>query len=208
MKDGASSDTSRSHETGPTSRDSPEGLASSPRPGPAKPSADTPKRKVIDGGFLLLCALTLGAGLAVGVTKGWDRVLLLSGDGLGFVAVLLPKILCGIFVASALPVLLPREKVAGWIGPDSGALGLVYAALAGAIIPGGPMMTFPLAAGMLAAGADLAAALTCITAWSLYGLNRTLIWELSFLPADLVFLRVLICLPLPILLGLAVRRLR
>ena len=68
-------------------------------------------------------------------------------------------------------------------------------------------MPFPLAAGMLAAGADLAAALNCVTAWSLYGLNRTLIWELSFLHADLVALRVAICLPLPVLLGLAVRRL-
>ena len=105
------------------------------------------------------------------------------------------------------PALLPREKVAGWVGPDSGTRGLIYAALAGAVIPGGPMMTFPLAAGMLAAGADLAAALNCVTAWSLYGLNRTLIWELSFLHADLVALRVAICRPLPVLLGLAVRRL-
>ena len=181
--------------------DSPQGLATRPA------RRDAPKRKVIDGGFLVLCALTLGAALAVGITRGWDRVLVLSGDGMAFVAMLLPKIACGVFVASALPVLLPREKVAGWVGPDSGTRGLIYAALAGAGIPGGPMMTFPLAAGMLAAGADLAAALTCVTAWSLYGLNRTLIWELSFLHADLVALRVAICLPLPVLLGLAVRRL-
>lgn len=165
------------------------------------------KRKIVDTGFLVLCALTLAAALAVGVTKGWPRVAALTGDGLVFVAVLLPKIACGVFVASALPILLPREKVAGWIGPDSGTRGLIYAALAGVVIPGGPMMTFPLAAGMLAAGADLAAALTCVTAWSLFGLNRTLIWELSFLHADLVALRVALCLPLPILFGLAVRRL-
>lgn len=170
------------------------------------PRRPAPKRKIIDTGFLVLCGLTLAAAVAVGLTRGWDRVLDHTVDGLGFVAVLLPKIACGVFVASALPILLPRDKVAGWIGPDSGTRGLIYAALAGAVIPGGPMMTFPLAAGMLAAGADLAAALTCITAWSLYGLNRTLIWELSFLHADLVALRVLICLPMPILLGLVIRR--
>lgn len=165
-----------------------------------------PRRKVVDTGFILLCVLTLAAAIAVGLSKGWFRVLDLTGDGLGFVAILLPKIACGVFVASALPILLPREKVAGWIGPDSGARGLIYAALAGVVIPGGPMMTFPLAAGMLAAGADLAAALTCVTAWSLFGLNRTLIWELSFLHADLVALRVAVSLPLPVLFGLAVRR--
>ena len=178
-----------------------------PSPRPTKPEAQAHGRKVIDGGFLVLCALTLAAALAVGLTRGWDRAAVLGTDGLAFVVVLMPKILCGVFVASALPVLLPREKVAGWVGPDSGTRGLFYAAIAGAVIPGGPMMTFPLAAGLLAAGADLAAALTCVTAWSLYGLNRTLIWELSFLNADLVGLRVLLCLPLPILLGLAVRRL-
>lgn len=164
------------------------------------------KRKIIDNGFLILCGLTLASGLGVWWIKGLDRVLVLSGDGLAFVVVLLPKITMGIFVACALPILLPREKVASWVGPDSGMLGLVYAAMAGLLIPGGPMMTFPLAAGMLAAGADLAAAITCVTAWSLFGLNRTLIWELSFLHADLVGLRVLLSLPFPLLVGWAVRR--
>lgn len=172
--------------------------------------ADTPKpapkRKIIDTGFIILCTLTLSAAVAVGVLRGWDRVVVHSVEGLWFVGELLPKIACGVFVASALPIVLPRETVAKWVGPDSGARGLVYSALAGAVIPGGPMMTFPLAAGMLAAGADIAAALTCVTAWSLYGLNRTLIWELSFLPADIVGLRVLICLPFPVLIGWAVRK--
>ncbi|MEM8730244.1 MAG: permease [Pseudomonadota bacterium] len=198
----------------PSSHDAAPDAAPQPAPPPVsraekrphRPPSSPRKRKVVDGGFLLLCALTVGAGLAVGMREGWARLASISGDGLLFVAALLPKILCGVFVASALPVLLPREKVAGWIGPDSGLKGLIYAAIAGAIIPGGPMMTFPLAAGMLLAGADLAAAITCITAWSLFGLNRTLIWELSFLHADLVALRVLIALPMPILVGLLVRR--
>ena len=173
---------------------------------PAHTPKPAPKRKIIDTGFIILCTLTLSAAVAVGVLKGWDRVLVHSIEGLWFVGELLPKIACGVFVASALPLVLPRETVAKWIGPDSGTRGLVCAALAGAVIQGGPMMTFPLAAGMLAAGADIAAALTCVTAWSLYGLNRTLIWELSFLPADLVGLRVLICLPFPVLVGWVARK--
>ena len=66
-------------------------------------------------------------------------------------------------------------------------------------------MTFPIAAGLGVAGADLGAMIAFISGWSLLGLNRTLIWEFSFLPADLVWTRYLLSLPVPILLGLAVR---
>jgi hypothetical protein len=69
------------------------------------------------------------------------------------------------------------------------------------------MMTFPLAAGLGVAGADLGAVIAFISGWSLLGLNRTLIWEFSFLPADLVWTRYLLSLPMPVLLGMAARSL-
>jgi len=71
--------------------------------------------------------------------------------------------------------------------------------VASAVIPGGPSATIPLVAGLMAAGAGVA----LFSAWVLYELNRTLIWELSFLPAHLVGLRVLVCLPVPVLVGQA-----
>lgn len=67
------------------------------------------------------------------------------------------------------------------------------------------MMTFPLAAGLTAAGADLGATIAFVSGWSLLGLNRTLIWEFSFLPSDLVWTRYMLSLPAPVLLGLAAR---
>jgi hypothetical protein len=86
--------------------------------------------------------------------------------------------------------------------------GLVVAAACGAALPGGPMMTFPVAAGLAVAGADIGAVIAFISGWSLLGLNRTLIWEFSFLPAELVWTRYLLCLPIPVLLGLAARAIR
>ncbi|MEO0915040.1 MAG: hypothetical protein AAFY59_18985, partial [Pseudomonadota bacterium] len=165
-----------------------------------------PDRPFLDASLIVITLLTVVAAVAVGASRGWGRVVVLTGESLGFIAVLLPKLGAGVFVASALPLLIPRERIVALVGPESGLRGLFFAALAGALVPGGPMMTFPLAAGFLAAGADLAAAIACVTAWSLYGVNRTIIWELSFLQAPLVGLRVLLCLPLPILVGLAVRR--
>lgn len=44
-----------------------------------------------------------------------------------------------------------------------------------------------------------------ISGWVLLSVYRTLVWELSFLPADLVALRLLLTLPLPLVLGFAAR---
>ena len=100
---------------------------------------------------------------------------------------------------------LPRERILALVGPESGVRGLAIATTAGAIIPGGPATTMPLAVGLMAAGADFGAGLALVLGWMLLGVNRVLIWELSFLPADLVLLRVLLSLPAPILIGLVAR---
>lgn len=164
-----------------------------------------PRRKVMDLGFGIIIAATLLAAVGVGYQRGWGRVWEITSHNLGFAALLLPKILSGVFVAAAVPMLIPRDRIVGLIGRDSGIRGLVLAMVAGAAIPGGPIMTYPLAAGFLVAGADLGAATAMVTGWSLFNLNRTLIWEFSFLHADFVGMRMLLALPFPILVGLAVR---
>ena len=171
-------------------------------PPPRKP------RKIIDGGFLVLLGFTVVAGLAVAATRGMTRLTEILAETFGFIALLSPKIAGGIFIAATLPMLLPRDKVGRWIGRESGLRGLAVAAVCGAALPGGPMMTFPLAAGLAGAGADLGATVAFISGWSLLGLNRTLIWEFSFLPQDLVWLRYLVSLPMPVLLGLCLRKLQ
>ena len=171
----------------------------------ADPPPTRRPRQVVDGGFLVLIGLTvLGAG-AVVRTSGLGRALEILAETLAFISVLSPKIAAGIFIAATLPLLLPRDKVGRLIGRESGLRGLVVATACGVTLPGGPMMIFPLAAGLTVAGADLGATIAFISGWSLLGLNRTLIWEFSFLPADLVWSRYLLSLPMPVLLGLAAR---
>jgi uncharacterized membrane protein YraQ (UPF0718 family) len=159
------------------------------------------RQKAFDQSFWVLFAIAVCAGFAVALQKGPMRVLEIAGDYLGFLLVLSPKILCGFFVAASVPVLIPREVMVRWVGSESGTRGLFVACIAGALIPGGPSMIFPLAAGLRAAGASVAVLVSFVTAWSLYGINRTLIWEMSFLHIDFVLLRVLVCLPLPFLAG-------
>lgn len=165
------------------------------------------RQKAFDASFLILLGIALCAATAVAFFKGPWRVVEIAASYLGFLVVLTPKILCGFLIAAALPILVPREKLLHWVGQESGVRGYAIATLAGALVPGGPMMIFPLAASLLAAGARVAIVVSFVTAWSLYGLNRTVIWEMSFLHIDFVLLRVAICLPFPFLAGWAASRL-
>lgn len=173
---------------------------------PDVPPPLPPKRKIVDSGMWILIAFTGVSGALVLILRGWHTFLDISLQMGVFLAELTPKIVGGIFIAATLPLILPKDRVAKWIGADSGFWGLVIAMLAGIAIPGGPGVIFSLAAGFGVAGADLGAIIAFTLGSSLLSLNRTLIWEFSFLPADLVFLRNLISLPLPLLAGWVIRR--
>lgn len=159
----------------------------------------------IDRGFWVLILATVVAGGLVTLQSGPLHALQIALGALGFLAILLPKIGAGVVIAATIPVLVPRERIAAVIGRESGVRGLVAATVAGACLPGGPSMAYPLTASLLVAGADLGAGLAFVTGWSLFNLNRTLIWELSFLPADFVGIRVLASLLLPVAVGAAAR---
>ncbi|AJE45801.1 hypothetical protein P73_1086 [Celeribacter indicus] len=174
----------------------------------ADPPPEPRRRRIVDGGFLVLLSLTLVSGGLVLLTRGPLRVWEITQETFGFLLLLSPKIVAGVFIAATLPLVLPGKEIGRWIGAESGLRGLVLATVAGAAIPGGPMMTFPLAAGFGMAGADIGTMLAFVTGWSLLSLNRTLIWEFSFLPHDLVWTRYLLSLPFPVLVGLGARALR
>ncbi|MGR3434707.1 MAG: hypothetical protein ACU0CO_07465 [Shimia sp.] len=164
------------------------------------------RTELIDPSFLILAAITTGAAIAVAVRYGPLRVVEIAGEYTLFLALLTPKILFGFFIAAAVPIPIPRAVFTRWLGQESGTRGLLVASAVGGLVPGGPMMIFPLADSFRAAGAPIAVLVTLVTAWSLYGINRTLIWEMSFLHIDFVLVRALICLPLPFLVGLLAAR--
>ncbi len=159
----------------------------------------------IDSGFLFLIGATIAAAVLVALQSGPGHALQTALGALGFLAVLLPKIGAGVVIAATIPVLIPRERISTWIGRESGVKGLAAATIAGALLPGGPSMAYPLTASLLVSGADLGASLAFVTGWSLFNLNRTLIWELSFLPYDFVAVRVGLALLTPILVGMLAR---
>ncbi|WP_422367799.1 permease [Pelagibius sp.] len=170
------------------------------------PASDRPRPKV-DAGLVIVFVVAVAAGALCYMLKGPGVFWSVLGDDLWLLLAIAPKVLAGVLLAGLLTVLLPREQVARWMGSRSGFKGLALASLAGALLPGGPMMTFPLAVALGAAGADIGTATAFIAGWGLLNVSRTLVWEFSFFDGDFVLLRYGLSLLLPILLGWLARQL-
>jgi uncharacterized membrane protein YraQ (UPF0718 family) len=112
---------------------------------------------------------------------------------------LLPRLAIGVIGAGFIAEVLPHEVVGRWLGADSGFLGVAVAAVAGALIPGGPVVGFSIAAAAIKGGAAAPQVIAFVTAWSLYAVQRLVMWELPVVPARLVWIRAAASLPLPFL---------
>jgi uncharacterized membrane protein YraQ (UPF0718 family) len=120
---------------------------------------------------------------------------------------LLPALAAALLLGALIGVLVPRERVAQALGAASGLRGLALAQAFGMATPGGPFASFPLVHALAKAGADRGALVTFLTAWSLTGFNRLLVWELPIMGAGFAGLRFVASLPLAIPAGLLARRL-
>lgn len=112
---------------------------------------------------------------------------------------LIPRLVLGVVGAGFLAEVLPQDILVTLIGPNSGLLGVTVATLAGVVTPGGPVVGFAIAATALKAGAGAPQVIAFVTAWSLYALQRLLVWEVPVLDPKVVWIRVIASLPLPFL---------
>ena len=120
---------------------------------------------------------------------------------------LMPRVVIALSIAAIIWFLLPRDRISGLVGRESGMAGLMIATLAGTVTPGGPSSAYALLAVLAASGADRGAIIAYITAWATLGLQRILIWDVPFMGTEFAVLRMLISLPLPIVAGLIARSL-
>ena len=110
---------------------------------------------------------------------------------------LLPRLAVGVIGSGYLAQALPQDMVTAWLGPSSGFGGISIAALAGALTPGGPVVGFAIGAAALKAGAGLPQVMAFVTGWSLYTINRVLVWEIPTMPMRFVIIRMLVSVPFP-----------
>jgi uncharacterized membrane protein YraQ (UPF0718 family) len=114
-----------------------------------------------------------------------------------------PRIFFAVLGAGFIAALVPPELVAAVVGGDTGFFGLLIASALGAVTPGGPMLAFAVGGAALEVGGGTPQVIAFVTAWGLYNLNRTMVWEVPIVGRRAVVQRVLVALPLPVFLGLA-----
>jgi uncharacterized membrane protein YraQ (UPF0718 family) len=169
------------------------------------PSIERRRRKPFDWSLATIAAVVAIAAASVYLRDGQAHFLkILATDFMLFLA-MQPRVLAACLIAALVAALLPRELIARWLGIESGFFGLVVGALAGIVLPGGPMTIFPVAGALLALGADAGVAVAFITSWTLVCYSRALVWELPIFGIDFVVWRSIAAMPLPILAGLLAR---
>jgi hypothetical protein len=76
-------------------------------------------------------------------------------------------------------------------------MGITLATIGGAVTPGGPVVGFAIGAAALKGGAGAPQVVAYTTAWALFAIHRLVLYEVPMMPPRVVWLRALVCLPLP-----------
>jgi uncharacterized membrane protein YraQ (UPF0718 family) len=180
--------------------------ADDPKGEPEGKSKPLPRRRTLDGGFLFIAVLGGSAAVATWALYGAGTFVDVLGDNVELLVETLPKFLAAVLLACWLRLMLPREVIQRHLGAESGWRGLVIATGAGIVVPGGPMTAFPLSVAFLAGGADRGTVVAFVTSWLMLSLQRAIVWEMAFLDPEVVGIRYLVSLPVPIVMGWLARR--
>jgi uncharacterized membrane protein YraQ (UPF0718 family) len=116
-------------------------------------------------------------------------------------------LLSGVFLGSFVGTFLPRSLISNLLGKESGFTGILLGSFFGAIMPGGPYVLFPIVASLFSSGAATPPLIAMIFAWQCISVTRipTDLGYLAVVEAQkLVWLRILIGIPIPILVGVLV----
>lgn len=85
---------------------------------------------------------------------------------------ILPLLIAAMIVAGLVQTLIPREMISAWVGDESGFRGILIGSVAGALTPGGPYVSLPIAAGFLKAGASVPTMVSFVVGWALLSVAR------------------------------------
>ena len=112
---------------------------------------------------------------------------------------IVPRIALGVIGSGYIAAVIPREIITGWLGPNSGWLGVLTAVIAGAATPGGPVVGFSIGAVALKVGGGSPQVIAYVVAWALFAFQRMILWEVPFMPARFVWFRAAVSVPFPFL---------
>ena len=112
-----------------------------------------------------------------------------------------PRMIAAFTLAGLFQAVVPQELIVGWMGHGSGWKGLLIGMSLGGVTPGGPMTHFPVIASLFKMGVGIGPLVAYLTAWSLFGLQRVIMWEIPFLGPKVVAIRVAVSFFFPLVAG-------
>jgi len=127
--------------------------------------------------------------VTVGYMKGAQQHIIGMKTGLKMTGEILPLLLFAFVVAGMVQVLIPSELISKWVGTESGFKGILIGTVTGAIAPGGPYVSLPIAAALLKSGAGIGTLVAFLTGWSLWAVSR-LPMEIGILGWKITFIRL------------------
>lgn len=107
-----------------------------------------------------------------------------------------------LIAASCLAELIPDRYIVAMMGPETGLKGILLSSLFGGLLPGGPIVSFPIAILLAREGAGGAQVIALITGWSVYALHRVIAYEMPIMGGRFVALRMLSSAFVPPVAGL------
>jgi hypothetical protein len=151
----------------------------------------------------LIIDVTLWGSVAVVAFLVWRRgsavaIASVREGAMDFINIV-PRIALGVIGSGYIAAVIPPEIITGWLGPDSGWLGVLAATLAGAVTPGGPVVGFSIGAVALKVGGGTPQVIAYVISWALFAFQRLILWEIPFMPAKFVWFRAAVSLPFPFL---------
>lgn len=100
-----------------------------------------------------------------------------------------PLILLAFAVAGLIQVVIPPELIRTWLGNEAGWKGVAIGSVAGAMIPGGPYVAFPIIAAIFRSGAGIGTTVSFITGWAMLSIAQ-LPFELALIGPRFMFVRI------------------
>ncbi|HUU55728.1 MAG TPA: permease [bacterium] len=113
----------------------------------------------------------------------------------------LPLLVFAFAIAGLVQILVPREFILKWLGPEAGLKGILLGTVAGGFTPGGPYVSFPIVASLYKSGASVGTVVAFVTAWSVWAIARFPM-EMGLVGPKLAIARFLSTLIVPPLAGL------
>ena len=115
---------------------------------------------------------------------------------------IVPRVVMAVLTASFLGSLVPEELIASWLGAGTGIGGILVAAVIGGFVPGGPMLSFPVAVVLLKTGAGIPQLTAFLAAWSVFAMHRMISYEMPLMGWRFSMVRLVASLALPVAAGL------